>query len=950
MPKHKAKKKNLKKRVHRKVQKIKELTAQDLLLQPELLQSPQFKALPLEKQFQLTSQLKQLRMMMRPINGLGAVSSGNADSLYSKYLDTSSKLSQAQHETQKLKQQIEETERQRETEMKLQNELKDKEHRFNKTMKHNNAINEYHRQMDKLDNQFNVEQINDLKTRASQILDSQEQQKAQKRRDEWQKQNDEYMKQLAQIPGIDYEKAMVLYELSSIENQRRNNQMLSKLVRNRQELDELNEKRSILQAVSNTYDDNGEPEKAAYTEQQIANMNDEISQKKTTSLTDLNDDEMPDEVSAEIHDDINQYQESSIIQDEPDEPLRDAQLRLEQQNISLEAQKITMAEQVKEAQEELKLQQEVKQQEEMVMTLNNRNNRRAHMKQLQERHQLLKEINEDDAIIQPLIEDAKANVKDSNNLLPYIDSFERGRKLLETQYADSKTHEDKTKTLRQYHHSVAGMKKYLGEWKEQQEDIYKQVEQTKELQTQNGITTNPEYVQQIKETVKHSSPSKNELIQQKVINDQKQIESGISMMKQNETLYNKIINDSIPELQKTMIDYGIIDNGQQLKAWKHIASKGKDSYPALIKINQDLKKLIEATKNRGFKDVNVKQYLKDLQPYIDGGEIDVSDVQIPKQKLEITDEELKQVLQSNPNNVFQFKREEFNLKIPDSKVPPIYYNGQSLTDYLKSMKDGKKKSVFKAALCDATTKAVKFAYDHGIKQTISAVFIVGFGWMLLKVIPPSFTESVGQHATRFILSGIEDGSSALGQHTLALASGIKTGIDPELAMAKEAISNFMDSGMNWTKDQKTKMMKNILKHKTQIVSELSKTERGKKILKLKDSFDQAIPALFDAGTDLIESALELSPSLVRAIGGGLFINGKAIKWTSKAISESGNFLTRLSDSIYDWWKGPDPLNDVKPAQLEEMIQNVGGIPAINATPENAGLGFTINSEDYRLWK
>ena len=154
MPKHKAKKKNLKKRVQKKAQKIKELTAQDLLLHPELLQSPQFKSLPKEKQFQLASQLKQLRTMMnKPMNGLGAVSSSNADSLYSKFLDSNSKLQQAQNETQKLKQQIEETERQRELEAKKQNEFKEAQHRYIKTMKHNNAINDLQRQMDNLNEQ-----------------------------------------------------------------------------------------------------------------------------------------------------------------------------------------------------------------------------------------------------------------------------------------------------------------------------------------------------------------------------------------------------------------------------------------------------------------------------------------------------------------------------------------------------------------------------------------------------------------------------------------------------------------------------------------------------------------------------------------------------------------------------------------------------------------------------
>ena len=61
MAKHKGSKK--KHSVKKRAQKLKELTAEDLFANPSLLQSPQFRALPLEKQFQLTSQLKQMRMI-----------------------------------------------------------------------------------------------------------------------------------------------------------------------------------------------------------------------------------------------------------------------------------------------------------------------------------------------------------------------------------------------------------------------------------------------------------------------------------------------------------------------------------------------------------------------------------------------------------------------------------------------------------------------------------------------------------------------------------------------------------------------------------------------------------------------------------------------------------------------------------------------------------------------
>ena len=50
-----------KRHVKRRAKKLLEITAHDLLLNPALLYSPQFKALPLERQFQLTSRLQILK-------------------------------------------------------------------------------------------------------------------------------------------------------------------------------------------------------------------------------------------------------------------------------------------------------------------------------------------------------------------------------------------------------------------------------------------------------------------------------------------------------------------------------------------------------------------------------------------------------------------------------------------------------------------------------------------------------------------------------------------------------------------------------------------------------------------------------------------------------------------------------------------------------------------------
>ena len=136
MGKHKGKKKNknLKKHVKKRVQKLKEITAQDLLLHPELLQSPQFKALPLDKQFQLTSELKQLRMMtMKPMTGMGNVNSGGGadSSLYHKLNEILNKNTRQENSNAQLKAQydaeLERSKQLHEEQIRLKKEQKQKE-------------------------------------------------------------------------------------------------------------------------------------------------------------------------------------------------------------------------------------------------------------------------------------------------------------------------------------------------------------------------------------------------------------------------------------------------------------------------------------------------------------------------------------------------------------------------------------------------------------------------------------------------------------------------------------------------------------------------------------------------------------------------------------------------------------------------------------------------------
>lgn len=107
MPRHRTtKKRNLKKKVKRNIQKIKEITAEDILLNPALVYSPQFKQLPIEKQIMLMNQVKQLKAMMGRTNMPASHSSsggGGDSSLFARLNEMNNKISRQENENEQLR-------------------------------------------------------------------------------------------------------------------------------------------------------------------------------------------------------------------------------------------------------------------------------------------------------------------------------------------------------------------------------------------------------------------------------------------------------------------------------------------------------------------------------------------------------------------------------------------------------------------------------------------------------------------------------------------------------------------------------------------------------------------------------------------------------------------------------------------------------------------------------
>ena len=161
----KAKRRNLKKRVHRNVQKVKGLTAEDLFMNPALLYSPQFKALPLEKQFQLTSQLKQIKMMKTQpmmMNGGSSGSSSAAHDLFNKLNASNNQLVHAQNDFNQMKTQLEATQQQLKEIQQLKSELKNKTADKALHDKNEGKIQDYTNQLHRFDVENNDKRINEL--------------------------------------------------------------------------------------------------------------------------------------------------------------------------------------------------------------------------------------------------------------------------------------------------------------------------------------------------------------------------------------------------------------------------------------------------------------------------------------------------------------------------------------------------------------------------------------------------------------------------------------------------------------------------------------------------------------------------------------------------------------------------------------------------------------------
>ena len=340
-------KKNLKKRVKKNVRRLKELTAEDLLMNPALLQSPQFQQLPMEKQFQLISQMKQLKTLFSGraggVGGGGTApqTSGNNDpSLFAKINELNNKASRQAKENEQLRTSYQEANEAYKREKELTKELERKSREERDSIARAVKIDDLLKQKRYLELQDEDQQA---KTLEKEIKEKKEIAHLNDLREK-QKENAKLTSQLDFInQAIKPEGQSRI--ISENFNQSRSDNLYSQ---------------SIFQNQINSFTENGDEPKAEKVETMLYPLdNDDDESFKKKVLSDSSDDD--------DYENNNNNNNINIVEDIPAPPLEPIEIQAIKAETKLEKENQTRKEQV-ELYEEL-LKQKRKNEEDIELTL-----------------------------------------------------------------------------------------------------------------------------------------------------------------------------------------------------------------------------------------------------------------------------------------------------------------------------------------------------------------------------------------------------------------------------------------------------------------------------------------------------------------------------------------------------------------------------------------------------
>ena len=158
MPKSRSKKRT----VRRNARKLKGLTVEDLIANPELLHSPQFQQLPSDKQMQLIAAVKQYLALHKPNQTQGVITGGVNNDLHAQLLASQQALQRKENEVEAYKQQIANNKAQLTELEATKKHFRDEEAAFKQEQQHKREMDILNSKMTALQDRMDNEEINDL--------------------------------------------------------------------------------------------------------------------------------------------------------------------------------------------------------------------------------------------------------------------------------------------------------------------------------------------------------------------------------------------------------------------------------------------------------------------------------------------------------------------------------------------------------------------------------------------------------------------------------------------------------------------------------------------------------------------------------------------------------------------------------------------------------------------
>ena len=258
--------------------------------------------------------------------------------------------------------------------------------------------------------------------------------------------------------------------------------------------------------------------------QQLQDFNSELRHKKAMKNYNRKMEDLNDKVDIE---EINNLAEGEPAQEPAEEPISESE-PIEDQIINTRAQKLILEDQIKWYEKELEQNTKIQTQEELAGFLSRQARPSAKYQAIKDNYlQSLKTTNENAKEIQDLMLKLP-KIKGLTNSVPLIqEHYDRLNELNK----EIPNHHSYKKKLALTTEMIEKQQEIKNEYQKilvPQEQASNAVNKIEQYQTDNGVITNPEYVEKLKQEIQQSTPTKATKIQIKVSEDQKDVENAVS--------------------------------------------------------------------------------------------------------------------------------------------------------------------------------------------------------------------------------------------------------------------------------------------------------------------------------------------------------------------------------------------------------------------------------------